>query len=82
MDTNIDNAGNIYVNVKTIVQLKCVIDGEELSWRDIKKVLNHEKIDEINIFGISNKLYKEITSYLKEEDIKHVIYGRSRIALY
>lgn len=56
MDTKIDNAGDIYVNVKTIIQLKCIIDGEELSWRDIKKTLNHEEIDEINIFGISNKL--------------------------
>ncbi len=82
MDTKIDNAGDIYVNVKTIIQLKCIIDGEELSWRDIKKTLNHEEIDEINIFGISNKLYKEILSYLKEENIKHIIYERSRIVLY
>ena len=82
MDTRIDNAGDIYVNVKTIIQLKCIIDGEELSWRDIKKTLNHEEIDEINIFGISNKLYKEILSYLKEENIKHIIYERSRIVLY
>lgn len=72
---------DIYVNVYNIVQLNCIVDGEELSWRDVKKTLNNEKIDEIKIFGISNKLYKEIINYLNEENIKYTIYGRSRITL-
>ena len=72
---------NIYNNVYTIKQLNCFSEGEELNWRDIKKVLNNEKINEIKIFGISNKLYKEIITYLNEEGIKYTIYGRSRIVL-
>ena len=72
---------DIYTNVYTINQLNCFVDGEELSWRDVKKTLNNEKIDEIKIFGISNKLYKEILAYLKEEDIDYTLYGRSRIVL-
>lgn len=72
---------DIYVNVYNIIQLNCIVDGEELTWRDIKKVLNNEKINEIKIFGISNKLYKEIINYLNEEGIKYTIYGRSRITL-
>lgn len=72
---------DIYLNVYTKVQLNCIINGEEVSWRDVKKTLNNEKIDEIKIFGISNKLYKEIVNYLNEEEIKYTIYGRSRITL-
>ena len=72
---------DIYTNVCTISQLNCFVDGEELSWRDVKKTLNNEKINEIKIFGISNKLYKEILTYLKEEEIDYTLYGRSRIVL-
>lgn len=72
---------NLDVKIYTKVVLNCFVDGQELSWRDVKKTLNNEKIDEIKIFGISNKLYREIISYLKEEEIKHTIYGRSRITL-
>lgn len=72
---------DIYVNVYTISQLSCIVDGEELSWRDVKKTLNNEKINEIKIFGISNKLYKEIINYLQEEGINYTVYGRSRIVL-
>lgn len=75
------NSTNIYTNVYNISQLNCFVDGEELSWRDIKKTLNNEKVNEIKIFGISNKLYKEILNYLNEENIKYTIYGRSRIVL-
>lgn len=75
------NSGDIYTNVYTVVQLNCFVDGEELSWRDVKKTLNNEKIDEIKIFGISNKLYKEILAYLKEEEIDYTLYGRSRVVL-
>lgn len=75
------NSGDIYTNVYTVVQLNCFVDGEELSWRDVKKTLNNEKIDEIKIFGISNKLYKEILAYLKEEEINYTLYGRSRLVL-
>jgi len=68
-------------NVYTITQLNCFVDGEEVSWREVKKTLNNEHIDEIKIFGISNKLYKEIINYLNEEGIKYITYGRSRIVL-
>lgn len=81
---NIDlsQKNDIYNNVYTIHQLNCIIDGEELSWREVKKALhNNEDINEIKIFSISNKLYKEIIAYLKEEDIKYTIYGRSRIVI-
>lgn len=78
---DVSNSTNIYTNVYTITQLNCFVDGEELSWRDIKKTLNSEKVNEIKIFGISNKLYKEILNYLNEENIKYTIYGRSRIVL-
>lgn len=78
---DISNSTNIYTNVYNIAQLNCFVDGEELSWRDIKKTLNNEKVNEIKIFGISNKLYKEILNYLNEENIKYTIYGRSRIVL-
>lgn len=72
---------NLNVKTYTKIVLNCFVDGQELSWRDVKKTLNNEKIDEIKIFGISNKLYREIINYLKEEEIKHTIYGRSRITL-
>lgn len=74
-------AEDIYTNVYTISQLNCFVDGEELSWREVKKALNNEKINEIKIFGISNKLYKEIINYLNEEGIKYTLYGKSRIVL-
>lgn len=65
-----------------IVQLNCIIDGEELSWREIKKALNNDNtIQEIKTFGISNKLYREIINYLKDEGIKYIEYGKSRIVL-
>ena len=72
---------NLNVKTYTKIVLNCFVDGQELNWRDVKKTLNNEKIDEIKIFGVSNKLYKEIINYLKEEEIKHTIYGRSRITL-
>jgi len=72
---------SIYTKVYPISQLKCIIDGEELSWREVKKQLNNNKYNEIKIFSISNKLYKEIINYLNEEGIKYTIYGRSRIVL-
>ena len=78
---DISNSTNIYTNVYNIAQLNCFVDGEELSWRDIKKNLNNETVNEIKIFVISNKLYKEILNYLNEENIKYTIYGRSRIVL-
>ena len=78
---NSSKQNDIYTNVYTISQLPCIVDGEELTWRDIKKALNNEKVNEIKIFGISNKLYKEIINYLNEEGIKYTIYGRSRITL-
>lgn len=72
----------INTNVYSIVQLKCFAEGEELSWREIKKELNNnDNINEIAIFGISNKLYKEIINYLEEEGRKYIIYNRSRIVL-
>lgn len=75
------NQNNLNTNVYTITQLNCFVDGEELSWREVKKALNNEKFNEIKIFGISNKLYKEIINYLNEEGIKYTIYGKSRITL-
>jgi len=81
MVENTSSTGDIYTNVYSIVQLNCFADGEELSWRDVKKTLNNEHIDEIKIFGISNKLYREIIEYLKEEEINYTLYGRSRIVL-
>lgn len=77
----IGSINNIYDKLISKIILNCIIDGEEQSWRDVKKALNNEKIDEIAIFGISNKLYKEIINYLNEEAIKYTIYGRSRIVL-
>jgi hypothetical protein len=75
------NQNNLNTNVYTITQLNCFVNGEELSWREVKKALNNEKFNEIKIFGISNKLYKEIINYLNEEGIKYTIYGKSRITL-
>ena len=72
----------IYNNVYTIKQLKCIKDGEELRIRDIKKAIQANNFDEIYIFGISNKLYKELLSYLNEEGLNYKLYGRSRIVLF
>ena len=43
----VENKGNnnIYVNVYPILQLNCIVDGVELSWRDIKKALNKPIVD-------------------------------------
>ena len=68
---------NLNVKTYTKIVLNCFVDGQELSWRDVKKTLNNEKIDEIKIFGISNKLYREIINYLKEEEIKQI--GRAHV---
>lgn len=72
----------IYNNVYTIKQLKCIKDGEELKIKDIKKAIAVGGFDEIYIFGISNKLYKELLSYLNEEGLNYKLYGRSRIVLF
>ena len=72
----------IYNNVYTIKQLRCIKDGEELKIRDIKKAIKTADFDEIYIFGISNKLYKELLSYLNEEGLNYKLYGRSRIVLF
>lgn len=72
----------IYNNVYTIKQLKCIKDGEELKIKDIKKAIKTSEFDEIYIFGISNKLYKELLSYLNEEGLNYKLYGRSRIVLF
>jgi hypothetical protein len=68
--------------IYTIRKLNCIVDGVEQKFKKIKSILEEESINEIQIFGISNKLYKELTEYLKQTDRKHVIYGRSRIGLY
>jgi hypothetical protein len=68
--------------IYTIRKLNCIVDGVEQKFKKIKSILEEETINEIQIFGISNKLYKELTEYLKQTDRKHVIYGRSRIGLY
>lgn len=75
------NQNDLNVNVYRVTQLNCIVDGEELSWREVKKAINNEKINEIKIFGISNKLYKEIIRYLNEEDYHYTIYERARIVL-
>ena len=72
---------DINTNVYSIRQLRCIQDGSEIKLREIKKAIEHQEIDELWIFSISNKLYREITSYLKENEIKHIIYGRSRITI-
>lgn len=68
--------------IYTIRKLNCIVDGVEQKFKKIKSILEEETINEIQIFGISNKLYKELTEYLKQTNRKHVIYGRSRIGLY
>lgn len=72
----------IYNKVYTIRQLRCIKDGEELRIKDIKKAIEAGDFDEIYIFGISNKLYKEILSYLNENGLNYHLYGRSRIVLF
>lgn len=64
-----------------IKQLRCISNGEELSWREVKKEIQSGDYNEIYIFSISNKLYKEIISFLDEKQIKYQLYGRSRIVL-
>lgn len=78
----INPTDNIDTNVYTIRQLRCIQDGSEIKIKDIKRAIENQEIDELWIFSISNKLYKEIISYLKENDIKHIVYGRSRITIY
>ena len=73
---------NVFNNVYAIRQLRCINDGVEIKIKDIKKSIQNKEIDELWIFSISNKLYREIVSYLKESEIKHYIYGRSRIVIY
>lgn len=70
-----------YTNLYTIKQIRCFVDGHEIKIKDIKKMVFAGDVDEIYIFGISNKLYKEIISFLKEEQIKYTEYYRSRIVL-
>ena len=76
-----DTPININVGVHTIHQLRCVIDGSEVKLKEIKKAIENKEIDELWIFGISNKLYIEILTYLKDNQVKHVVYGRSRITI-
>lgn len=57
-------------------------EGNELSFRDVKESIDEGIISEINIFTASNRLVKQITNYLIEQDIKHYVYGHSRIVLY
>ena len=66
----------------TIRQLRCIRDGSEIKMKEIKKAIENQEIDELWIFSISNKLYKEIMTYLKENEVKHILYGRSRIVIY
>lgn len=73
---------DINTNVYTIRQLRCIQDGSEIKIKEIKKAIENQEVDELWIFSISNKLYKEIISYLKENEIKHIVYGRSRITIY
>ncbi len=68
--------------IYTIRKLNCIVDGVEQKFKKIKSILEEENIDEIQIFGISNKLYKELIEYLKQSNRKHVVYGKSRIGLY
>lgn len=72
----------IFNKVYQIRQLRCIRDGEEVSFRDIKNSIKNKEIDELFIFSISNRLYKQIINYLEESNIKYQIYGRSRIVLY
>lgn len=72
----------IYNKVYTIRQFRCIHDGEEVKMKDIKKAIQSNEFDEIYIFGISNKLYKEIMVYLNENGMNYHLYGRSRIVLF
>lgn len=76
-----DTPVNINVDVYSIRQLRCVVDGSEVKLKEIRKAIENEEVDELWIFGISNKLHREILAYLKDNQIKHVIYGRSRISI-
>ena len=73
---------NVFNNIYSIKQLLCINDSVELKFKNIKKSIQSKEINELWIFSISNKLYKEIINYLKESEIKHYVYGRSRIVLY
>lgn len=64
-----------------IRQLRCIKNGLEIKFKDIKHTIDNEEVDELWIFSISNKLYKEIMTYLKDNKIKHILYGRSRIVI-
>ena len=76
--SSIDITGNTY----SIRQLRCIKDGSEIKIKEIKQFIENKEIDELWIFSISNKLYKEIIEYLKENDINHTVYGRSRIVIH
>lgn len=58
------------------------IEGNELSFKDVKESIDEGIISEINIFTASNRLIKQITNYLTEQDIKYYVHGHSRIVLY
>ena len=75
--SSIDITGNTY----NIRQLRCIKDGSEIKIKEIKQFIENKEIDELWIFSISNKLYKEIIEYLKENGINHTVYGRSRIVI-
>lgn len=72
---------DINTGIYQIKQLRCFQDGEELKFKDIKKAIKTGDYNEIYIFSISNKLYKDIINFLTENEIKYQLYGRSRIVL-
>lgn len=79
------NNQSIFNKIYTIYQIKCFTsDGNEIKIKQLKKILlekNEYSQLEINIFGISNRLYKEILTLLNEMNIKYTIYERSLIKL-
>ena len=79
------NNQSIFNKIYTIYQIKCFTsDGNEIKIKQLKKILlekNEYSRLEINIFGISNRLYKEILTLLNEMNIKYTIYERSLIKL-
>lgn len=72
---------DITTEIHTIRQIRCIVDNTEIKIKEIRKAIENQEVDELWIFSISNKLYKEITTYLKENSIKHHVYGRSRITI-
>ena len=71
---------NLNVKTYTKIVLNCFVDGQELSWRDVKKTLNNEKIDEVaelflRLFAILSLVdagysSSNFKSFLFEEELK------------